>query len=95
MYYGNDSWPAAQFFLRSTPEEKCVRIVLEGGQVEFEWHWYEDYKSPVPKPKFFPDIELGQIVAFSAHTKRYDFSGHSGSMNISTWLDVAANEAGR
>ena len=70
-------------------------VELDNGQVGFEWHWYEDYKSPVPKPKFIPDIEPGQIVALSTHTKRYDFSGHSGSINISTWLDVAAIEAGR
>ncbi len=70
-------------------------VELDNGQVGFEWHWYEDYQPPVPKPKFVPDIKPGEIVALSTHTKRYDFSGHSGSINISTWLDVAAIEAGR
>jgi hypothetical protein len=70
-------------------------VELDNGQVGFEWHWYEDYKPPVSKPKFIPDIKPGEIVALSTHTKRYDFSGHSGSINISTWLDVAAIEAGR
>jgi hypothetical protein len=70
-------------------------VELENGHVGFEWHWYDDYQPPVPKPKFMPDIELGQIVPLSSYTKRYDFTGHSGSMNMSTWLDMAANEAGR
>jgi hypothetical protein len=70
-------------------------VELDNGNVGFEWHWYIDYQPPVPKPKFVPDIGAGEIIPFSAFTKRYDFSGNSGSMNISTWLDVAAIDAGR
>jgi hypothetical protein len=70
-------------------------VELENGNVGFEWHWYEDYQPPVPKPKFIPDVAAGEIIPLSSFTKRYDFSGHSGSMNISTWLDVAAIDAGR
>jgi len=70
-------------------------VELENGNVGFEWQWYMDYQPPVLKPKFIPDIGAGEIVPLSLFAKRYDFSGHSGSINIATWLDVAAIEAGR
>jgi MTH538 TIR-like domain (DUF1863) len=70
-------------------------VELDNGNVGFEWHWYNDYQRPVPRPRYVPDMPAGKIVALSEFTKRYDFSGHSGSMNISSWLDVAAVEVGR
>ena len=70
-------------------------VELDNGNVVFEWHWYMDYQRPVPKPRFVPDIGASEIIPLSAFTKRYDFSGHAGSMNISTWLDAAAIEGGR
>jgi hypothetical protein len=45
-------------------------VELENGNVGFEWHWYEDYQPPVPKPKFVPDIGVGEIVPLSSFTKR-------------------------
>ena len=65
------------------------------GTVGFEWRWYLGYQPPVPKPRFVPDIAAGEIVLLSTFAKRYDFSAHSGSINIATWLDTAAIEAGR
>lgn len=92
--------PLAMMGLRKDPdgswhlvERKPVE--LNNGTVEFEWQWYLDYQPPVPKPRFVPDIAAGEIVPLSAFAKRYDFSAHLGSINIATWLDVAAFEAGR
>jgi hypothetical protein len=70
-------------------------VELDSGNVGFEWHWYNDHQRPVPRPRYVPDMPAGKIIALSEFTKRYDFSGHSGSMNISSWFDVAAVEVGR
>jgi hypothetical protein len=70
-------------------------VELEKGNVGFEWHWYQDYQPPVPRPKFIPEIQAGAIVPLSAYTRRYDFMPQEGSKNIGGWLDTAATEVGR
>lgn len=71
-------------------------VDLDNGEIELRWHWYEDYQQRLlSKPKYVPDIPVGGVVPLSSYTKRYDFTNNAGSVNIPSWLDASAIEAGR
>jgi hypothetical protein len=65
------------------------------GQLGWEWGPYEDFKDPVPLPRYSPPMEFGKGVPLAAGTAEYDFMGHGGYKNIGAWIDDAAIAVGR
>lgn len=72
------------------------RHVIESQHgLDFEWRWYQEYKQPVKRPAYIPDLPIGTIVALSENTARYDYKANNGFENMGSWFDLAARNAGR
>ncbi len=69
----------------------CELNFLNGSWV---WHWYTDYISAVPIPRYMRAPELNNPLRLSDFTREYDWS-QGGHNNIGSWLDMAAQDAGR
>ncbi|MCZ8324769.1 MAG: TIR domain-containing protein [Sphingomonadaceae bacterium] len=60
-----------------------------------EWHRYKDYTLPVKRPAWLPDCSPGYVTALSRGAKTYDYVAQQGHANIGSWIDAAAQAAGR
>jgi hypothetical protein len=69
----------------------CERVYVDGA---WTWRWYARQTDPVPLPKYMKPPTLGQPVPLSEVTSEYDWS-QNGAKNIGSWIDMAAQEAGR
>ena len=66
----------------------------------FEWKrdgWvrYTDHLTTVALPPWLADPAPGMVMPLSHSTNEYDFVLHDGHKNIGTWIDCAAQKAGR
>ena len=51
---------------------------------------YEDFKAPVPLPRYIPSIAQGFVMPLSRYTSEHDYVGGNGHGNIGAWIDRAA-----
>lgn len=62
---------------------------------KFEWHRYSDYTNSVPLPLWLNDPLPGYVTPLSNNTIVYDYIADNGHQNIGSWIDQAAQRAGR
>ncbi|MDF3983068.1 TIR domain-containing protein [Luteibacter sp. PPL201] len=61
-----------------------------------KWVKYSDYGLPIaPSALWFPAPTTADVVPFSRHAMRYDFSAQNGRENIAGWIELAAQMVGR
>jgi hypothetical protein len=76
-------------------EARPTVIDPSNGQLGWEWRQYEDYTDPVPLPGYMSAMGVGQVVPLSWATGAHDYVAGQGDQNIGTWIDQAADAAGR
>lgn len=65
------------------------------GGYKFEWHRYGDYTNSVQLPPWLTDPQPGYVTPLSNNTVVYDYISDDGHHNIGSWIDKAAQWAGR
>ena len=76
--------------------EKVPDVVdPQTGTLGWRWVPYEDFKNPVPLPRYIPFVQHGYIMPLSAYVREYDFVAEVGHKNIGAWIDQAALVVGR
>lgn len=65
------------------------------GQLEWQWHRYEDYISEVPLPPYLMEPSVGYVMPLSSGAAEYNFALQDGHKNIGAWIDRAAQSVGR
>lgn len=65
------------------------------GGHEWQWHRYSDYTLAVPLPRWLEDPADGYVTPLSRCTSTYDYIADKGHQNIGSWIDAAAQAAGR
>ncbi|MGX1320511.1 hypothetical protein AB7M17_003964 [Bradyrhizobium sp. USDA 377] len=65
------------------------------GGWKFEWHRYNDYTNSVALPPWLADPQPGFVTPLSHNTIVYDYIADNGHKNIGSWIDKAAQRAGR
>jgi hypothetical protein len=73
-----------------------LTFVLDGHGDKIE-HWspYHDYTAAVEKPAWLTDPSVDHVMALSVDAAEYDYEQDNGHRNIGSWIDMAANQAGR
>jgi hypothetical protein len=72
------------------------RLVPNGyGQLVEEWQPYGDHAAAVKKPSWLTDPSLDHVMPLSADAAEYDYELENGHRNIGSWIDKAAQRAGR
>jgi hypothetical protein len=84
--------PNGNFYLY---EQHVVVTNTAAAELGFEWRPYEDYTTPVPLPRYIPNIDVGYVMPLSVHTAEYDMTTNEGFRNIGAWIDTAAAQVGR
>jgi MTH538 TIR-like domain (DUF1863) len=70
--------------------------VLDGiGGYKWEWHRYRDYTTSVSLPSWLADPLAGYVTPLSENATVYDYIADNGHKNIGSWIDKAAQRAGR
>lgn len=79
-----------------------VGVYLSNGKIYFaerksgQWVKYSDYTSAIPASDLWFDAPTStDVVKLSKHYMRYDFAAQNGRENIASWIEHAANLAGR
>lgn len=95
-YTSHERGPDPTYYMGIAADENgnyylCERM-FDG--LNWSWQWYKDYKHPVKVPKYMTPPTFNNPVRLSTVTAQYDWS-QNGHQNISQWLDLAAQEAGR
>jgi hypothetical protein len=81
---------AAKYFLY----EKLA--VPDGaGGYRLGWYEYEDHTDAVDLPRWVTDPPVGHVTPLSENADEYDFTNDVGHKHIGSWLDRAAQRAGR
>jgi hypothetical protein len=76
--------------------EKLAEVLdARTGELGWAWRPYEDFKDPVPLPRYMPSIAQGFVTPLATYTAEYDYGGGSGHENIGAWIDRAAAAVGR
>ena len=75
--------------------ENFVEVDPKTGLLGWAWRQYEDFKDPVPLPRYIPSIDQGYVMPLARYTSEYDYVCGKGHSNIGAWIDDAAVAAGR
>ena len=59
------------------------------------WERYADHTAPVTRPPYLPDPSSGYVMPLVNGTIERDYVEHAGSLLLGTWIDAAAQAAGR
>jgi hypothetical protein len=65
------------------------------GGYKWEWNRYSDYTSSVSLPSWLADPHAGYVTPLSQNASVYDYMADDGHRNIGSWIDKAAQGAGR
>jgi hypothetical protein len=65
------------------------------GGYKWEWHRYNDYISSVSLPAWVADPLAGYVTPLSQNATVHDYIPDDGHRNIGSWIDKAAQGAGR
>ena len=76
-------------------ERKFVKTNFLTGAGEWQWHRYGDHKLAVAWPRYLTMPQVGWVMPLSSATADYDFVASAGHMNLGSWIDRAAIQAGR
>lgn len=60
-----------------------------------QWLPYADYTRPVSLPPYLPDPQPGFVTPLSSGAAEYDYAQALGAWRLASWLDQAAQAAGR
>jgi MTH538 TIR-like domain (DUF1863) len=72
------------------------RLALNGvGNWEWVWDRYDDYMLAVELPGWVNDPKPGYVTPLSDCAAEYDYIAENGHRNIGSWIDLAAQRAGR
>jgi len=73
------------------------KLAVPDGFGRSKWGWlrYEDYTSEVTRPNWLADPLAGHVTPLSWNTLVYDYIADNGHKNIGSWIDQAAQRAGR
>jgi hypothetical protein len=65
------------------------------GGVTWRWEAYATHKSPVPFPRWLDKPDVNYVMPLSTGAAGYDYTAGNGHKNIGSWIDLAAQRAGR
>ncbi|MET4036502.1 hypothetical protein ABIB94_008099 [Bradyrhizobium sp. JR7.2] len=65
------------------------------GGYRWAWNRYSDYTSSVTLPPWLADPAAGYVTPLSQYATVYDYIADDGHKNIGSWIDKAAQGAGR
>jgi hypothetical protein len=65
------------------------------GGYRWAWNRYSDYTSSVTLPSWLADPVAGYVTPLSQNATVYDYIADDGHRNIGSWIDKAAQGAGR
>lgn len=65
------------------------------GGYSWAWNRYSDYTSSVSLPRWLADPVAGYVTPLSQNATVYDYIADDGHRNIGSWIDKAAQGAGR
>jgi hypothetical protein len=85
----NPSQPAKYLLFEKLP--------VPDGAGGHRWGWfaYEDHSDAVNLPRWVTDPAVGQVTPLSDNADEYDFTRDVGHKHLGSWLDRAAQRAGR
>jgi len=66
-----------------------------GGGYSWLWNRYSDYTSSVTLPPWLADPIVGYVTPLSQNASVYDYISDDGHRSIGSWIDNAAQRAGR
>jgi hypothetical protein len=75
--------------------EDMLQLDARSSTKSWSWKPYEDFKDPVPLPKYIPSIPVGQVMPLARCTGEYDYYPATGRKDIGVWIDQAAAAVGR
>jgi hypothetical protein len=67
----------------------------DAGGHRWGWFEYEDHSDAVKLPRWVTDPAVGQMTPLSHNADEYDFTNDVGHKHLGSWLDRAAQRAGR
>jgi hypothetical protein len=73
------------------------KLAVPDGAGGYRWAWcrYEDHTDDVDLPGWVTDPPVGQVTPLSDNADEYDFANDVGHKHLGSWLDRAAQRAGR
>jgi hypothetical protein len=73
------------------------KLAVPDGVGGYRWGWveYEDHTDAVDLPAWVTDPPVGHVTPLSDNADEYDFMRDVGHKHIGSWLDRAAQRAGR
>ena len=73
------------------------RNAVPDGMGGYRWSWdrYQDYTNHVKRPAWLADCAPGYVMPLANYADEYDYIAGDGHKNIGTWIDRAAQRAGR
>jgi hypothetical protein len=73
------------------------KLLSDGrGGWEFGWVRYADHTSPIKLPRWVTEPSLHDyVMPLSVNAAEYDYVADHGHRNIGSWIDKAAQQAGR
>jgi hypothetical protein len=85
-----DVWKPARYYL-------FEKQAWPNGLGGYRWAWnrYSDYTDPVTLPPWLADPVAGHVTPLSQNATVYDYIADDGHKNIGSWIDKAAQGAGR
>jgi hypothetical protein len=85
-----NSWVPARYYL-------FEKQALPDGIGGYRWVWmrYGDYTDPVDLPPWLADPAAEYVTPLSRNAPLYDYIADGGHENIGSWMDLAAQAAGR
>jgi hypothetical protein len=60
-----------------------------------QWFRYQDHPSPVAKPSYVPEMSVGYVQPLAVGLLEYDYIKQDGAKNLPSWINRAAQSAGR
>jgi hypothetical protein len=88
--------------IQPTPSQPAKYLLFEklavpDGVGGYEWGWvkYADHTDAVSLPAWVTDPAVGKVMPLSYNADEYDFTRDVGHKHIGSWLDRAAQRAGR
>ncbi len=84
-----DIWTPAKYYLFE------LKPLWTRQGYQWGWYRYEDYTLPVTLPKWLSDCAPGYVSRLSLNADEYHYIADDGSRNIGSWIDRAAQRAGR
>jgi MTH538 TIR-like domain (DUF1863) len=65
------------------------------GGYKWDWNLYSDYTLAVSRPAWLTDPPPGYVMPLSQNATVHDYIADDGHRNIGSWIDAAAQRAGR